>query len=137
LASVSLLGQGERFRVDARFRTPSATLRTYWRALRYNDVQTVQECFIEPRAARPFPGMLWFLPPVDDMDLRSMQLVGAEAGHLVAVYEVQYRPAGSSELQSCTLKTELRRVGQEWRIVPTPGEAAMPTWQLYRRTVDI
>src|SRR5262245_20149449 len=30
LAALSLTGQGERFRVDPRFATPSATISTYW-----------------------------------------------------------------------------------------------------------
>src|SRR5436309_4503554 len=30
LACLGLLGQGERFHVDARFRSPKATLLTYW-----------------------------------------------------------------------------------------------------------
>jgi hypothetical protein len=137
LASLSLLGEGERLRIDPRFRTPSATIYTYWGALRRNDVQTVQECFTEPDASQPFPGMLWFLPPVDDMDLHSMRLVSAEAGHLVAMYEVQFKPSGSDLLQSFVVLTELRRVGFEWRIVPPTGDEALPTWRPYRSAVDI
>lgn len=137
LASLSLLGEGERQRVDPRFKTPTATIYTYWRALRRNDVQTVQECFAEPGSSLPFPGMLWFLPPVDDMDLQSMRLVGAEAGHLTAMYEVQFKPAGSPLVESFVVSTELQRVGHEWRIVRPSGDPALPTWQPYRGAVDI
>jgi hypothetical protein len=137
LASLSLLGEGERFRIDPRFKTPSATIFTYWRALRFNDVQTVQECFSEPSASLPFPGMLWFLPPVDDMNLNSMRLVSAESGHLIAMYEVQFKPAGTELIQSFLVSTELQRVGHEWRIVPPSGDSGLPTWQTYRGAVDI
>src|SRR5205814_4141924 len=37
IACMSLLGQGERSRVDPRFISPSATLTTYWNAMRSGD----------------------------------------------------------------------------------------------------
>ncbi len=137
LALVSLVGQGERFQIDSRFRSPGATLQTYWRALRYGDVQTVEQCFTDAGSSLPFPGMLWFLPPVDEIKLYSVRLVGAEAGHLVAVYEVRFRPAGSTDIESCIITTELRQVSHEWRIVPPSDDGSMPAWQPYRRSVDI
>lgn len=136
LACSLLLGQGERFRVDPRFRTPGRALETYWRAIRLNDLQTVSECFTEPDASQPFPGMLWFLPPVDKLRLQSVRVVSAEAGRIVASYEVRFVPVGSAEEQSFQTTTELARVGHEWRIVPPDGRASMPEWKPYPRPVD-
>ena len=136
LACVALLGQGERFRQDARFRSPGATLETYWGALRDNDLTTVTECFTEPQASLPFPGMLWFLPPVDSLRVASVHVVSAKVNDVVAMYEVRFTPAGSALGQHFVTTSELRRIGREWRIVPPTGEAAMPEWKPYPRPVD-
>jgi hypothetical protein len=136
LLAMSLMGQGERFQIDPRFRTPSATLHTYWEALRRQDLTTVNDCLTDPGLLRPFPGMLWFLPPVDEIQLKSMRLVGAEAGRMIAVYEVQFLPSGTEDLQTFVTTTELRRVGQEWRVVPAEGDE-LPAWQPFPRAVDI
>lgn len=136
LLALSLVGQGEKFYVDPRFRTPSATLNTYWEALSRQDLSTVNDCYADPGSLQPFPGMLWFLPPVDEIDLTSMRLVGAEAGHLIAMYEVQFRPTGIPDVHSFVTTTELRRVGWEWHVIPN-DEAGLPAWQPYPRAVDI
>lgn len=137
LACATLVGQGERFDVDARFRSPGTALETYWRAVRSNDLQTVAECFTEPQASLPFPGMLWFLPPVDHLELRSVRMASATAGDVVVVYEVRFTPVGAADDQVFATSTELRRVGHEWRIVPPSGQAGMPEWKPYPRPVDI
>jgi hypothetical protein len=136
LVCLALLGQGERYDVDARFRTPGRTLETYWGAIRVNDLQTVGECFAEPQESLPFPGMLWFLPPVDDLKLRSVHVVSATSDAIVAAYEVDFRPTGTEEEQSFVTTTRLQKLGHEWRIVPRDGEAAMPAWKPYPRPVD-
>jgi hypothetical protein len=136
LACLALLGQGERFHVDARFRTPSATLFTYWGALRDNDLDTVTECFTEPQGSLPFPGMLWFLPPVDTLRVGSVRVVTAQTNRMVVLYEVCFTPAGSTVGQHFFTTSELRRIGPDWRIVPPTGEAAMPEWKPYPRPVD-
>jgi hypothetical protein len=132
-----ILGQGERFEVDSRFMTPSSTLNTYWESLERGDVEAVAECFDDPYEALPFPGMLWFLPPVDSIELRGMEVVEAERGRMVTAYEVRFQPTGYPEEQAFVTTTELVRVGQEWKIVAPTGEASMPTWKPYPRAVDI
>ena len=137
VACVSLLGQGERVNFDRRFLTPGSTLQTYWRAIRSNDMETVTECFTEPDASLPFPGMLWFLPPVDSLEIDGVRVVSAESGHIVTAYEVRFLPSGMTVEQSFIATSELRRLGHEWRIVPPSGEAGMPDWTPYPRPVDI
>ena len=136
VACVALLGQGERLRLDPRFRSPSAVLKTYWGALRDNDLNTVSECFTEPQASLPFPGMLWFLPPVDSLRIVSVQIVSASSSDMVTMYEVRFTPTGSTQAQHFIATSELRRLGREWRIVPPTGDAAMPEWKPYPRPVD-
>ena len=77
------------------------------------------------------------LATAQDWPTRSMQLVSADSGHLTAMCEVQFKPAGSLLVESFVISTELTRVGHEWRIVPPSGDAALPTWQPYRGAVDI
>ena len=136
IACAALLGQGERFHQDPRFRSPGAALETYWGALRDNDLSTVSECFTEPQASLPFPGMLWFLPPVDSLRIASVRILSARSNDMVTMYEVRFTPAGSSQTQHFIATSELRRMGREWRIVPPTGEAAMPEWRPYPRPVD-
>jgi hypothetical protein len=135
-ACAALLGQGERFRQDVRFRSPGAALETYWGALRDNDLDTVTECFTEPQASLPFPGMLWFLPPVDSLRVASVQVVAAKSDEITAMYEIQFTPVGMTQAQHFVTTSELRRIGREWRIVPPTDPAAMPEWKPYPRTVD-
>ena len=98
VAALSLLGQGERFRVDPRFRSPSTTLLAYWEALRQGDGDSAYECFVEGRHDLPVPGALWFLPPTDDLWLTGFRSLPVTAGRVMVTYEVHYRP---------------RRVGEE------------------------
>src|SRR5205085_9971493 len=121
---------------DRRFRSPSAALETYWTALRDNDMNTVSECFTEPQASMPFPGMLWFLPPVDSLRITRVHVVSAQANEMVTMYEVRFTLPGPSLQQRFVTTSELRRIGREWRIVPPTGEAAMPEWKPYPRPVD-
>ena len=136
-ACMSVLGQGERFDVDTRFRSPGSTLETYWRAIRSNDLETVSECFLEPSASLPFPGMLWFLPPVQHLELRSVKIASGTATDLVVIYEVHFTPQGTADDQVFSTSSELRRTDHEWRIVPPRGEAGMPQWKPYPRPIDI
>ena len=48
--AVMLLGAGERWRADPRFRSPGATLDTYWQALRNDDVFPVWQNPDKPEA---------------------------------------------------------------------------------------
>ncbi len=137
LACVTLVGQGERFDVDARFRSPGATLETYWRAVRRNDLPTVAQCFVEPQASLPFPGMLWFLPPVERLQLQSVHLASGTADDVVVVYQVRFTPRGYADDQIFATSSELRRMGHEWRLVPGNGQTAVPDWKPYPRPVDI
>ena len=73
LASLTLLGQGERCLVDPRFASPSATLLTFWSAMREGNAEEVWECFVEGRDDLPMPGMLWFLPPTERISLAEFR----------------------------------------------------------------
>ena len=136
IACVALLGQGEQLRQDTRFRSPGAALTTYWAALRDGDMTTVNECFTDPQASQPFPGMVWFLPPVDSLKIASIHVVTAQSNAITALYEVQFTPQGTTRAQHFVTTSELRRSGREWRIVPPTDQAAMPEWKPYPRTVD-
>ena len=136
IASLSLLGQGEQFHQDTRFRSPGSALTTYWVALRDQDMGTVTECFTDPQASTPFPGMVWFLPPVDSLKIASIHIVSAQSNAITAMYEVQFTPSGTSQPQHFVTTSELRRLGHEWRIVPPTDQAAMPEWKPYPRAVD-
>ena len=136
IACAALLGQGEQLRQDARFRSPGAALTTYWAALRDGDMTTVTQCFTDPQASMPFPGMVWFLPPVDSLKIASIHIVSAQSNLITAMYEVQFTPEGTTQAQHFITTSELRRLGREWRIVPPTDQAAMPEWKPYPRTVD-
>lgn len=137
LASLSLLGQGERSRVDPRFVSPSATLRTYWDALRAGDAAGAWECLVEGRHDLPMPGMLWFLPPTDELTLDAFRSLPVTRGRILVSYEVRYRRAGSGEVRSFRTADELVRLQGEWRIARPVGEASMPEWRPDPRPVDI
>jgi len=136
-ASVTLLGQGERSRVDPRFISPSATLKTYWTAMRAGDVASAWECLIEGRHDLPLPGMLWFLPPTDDLTLDAFHSLPVTSGRILVSYEVRYRPSGSSEERHFRTADELVRMRGEWRIARPIGEASMPAPEPNSRPVDI
>ena len=124
----SVLGQGERCPVDPRFASPNATLATYWEALRANDEGLVVECFAEPANAAPVAGAVWFLPPSRELVIAPPRLVTVEPGHMVASYEVRFRPYGSFEVYGFTVSSELQRIRGEWRIVRANVDSDMPDW---------
>ncbi len=137
-AAASLLGQGERSQPDPRFLSPSATLVTYWEALRDNDAETVSECMLEPGAAgQPFPGMLWFMPPTREVRLDAFHSLPVTGGHLLVSYEVRFRPVGTDQWQRFETGNELVRRHGEWRIAHGIGSAGLPEWHPIPRAVDI
>ena len=137
LASLSLLGQGERTRVDPRFVSPSATLRTYWEALRAGDAAGAWDCLVEGRHDLPRPGMLWFLPPTDELTLDGFHSLAVTRGRVLVSYVIRYRTAGTFDVRSFRSADELVRMRGEWRIARPIGEASMPDWQPAPRPVDI
>ena len=137
LAALSLLGQGERSRVDPRFISPSATLRTYWEAMRTGDANGAWECMVEGRHQLPRPGMLWFLPATDELTLAEFRSLPVTGGRIIVSYEVRYRPKGSGELHSFRSADELVRMRGEWRIARPIGDVSMPAWRDTPRSVDI
>ena len=137
LAAFALLGQGERCRVDPRFRSPSATLATYWSALRDGDAEVAAECVIEGTEGQPFPGMLWFMPPTRQVRLESFRSLPVEAGRVYVSYEVRFRPLGALEEQHFQTGHELVRMHDGWRIARGLGPASLPQWRSIPRAVDI
>jgi len=137
LAAFTLLGQGERCLVDARFRTPSATLATYWSALRDGDAATAGECVLEGTEGQPFPGMLWFMPPTREVRLEGFRSLPVTAGRLYVSYEVRFRPLGATEEQCFQTGHELVRLHGGWRIARGLGTASLPQWRSIPRVVDI
>ena len=135
--SLSLLGQGERYQVDPRFRSPSATLTTYWRALQDGDAEAVWECYADLRDPMPVPGMLWFLPATDELVLEEFRSLPVTAGRVMVTYEVRFTPRGTSEERSFRTADELVRERGEWRITRAVGEASMPEWDSTPGPVDI
>jgi hypothetical protein len=136
VACMTLLGQGERSRVDPRFISPSATLKTYWTAMRAGDAAEAWECLVEGRHDLPLPGMLWFLPPTDDLTLDAFHSLPVTHGRILVSYEVRYRPSGSSEERHFRTADELVRMRGEWRIARPIGEASMPAIEPSSRPVD-
>jgi hypothetical protein len=137
VAALALTGQGERFTADPRFATPSATLNTYWAALGRGDAEEVWECFVEGRNDLPVPGMLWFLPPVDAIELGEFRSLPLKRGRVLVSYEVRYIPQGFAEERSFRTGDELVRVRGAWRIAQPVGAADMPALDHPRRPVDI
>ncbi len=136
LLAFALLGQGERCQVDPRFGTPSATLATYWSALRDGDSETAAECMLEEVPGQPFPGMLWFMPPTREVRLGEFRSVPVSAGHLYVTYEVRFRPLGTLQDQRFETGHELVRMHGGWRIARGLGQASLPEWQPIPRAVD-
>jgi hypothetical protein len=136
LVTLSLLGQGESSRVDPRFISPSATLRTYWGALRDGDANGAWECLVEGRHDLPRPGMLWFLPPTDELTLDAFRSLPTTGGRILVSYEIRYRPAGMRDVHSFRSADELVRMRGAWRIARPIGEASMPEWRPAPRPVD-
>lgn len=137
VAALSLLGQGERFRVDTRFRSPSATLLAYWEALRQGDGDSAYECFVEGRHDLPMPGALWFLPPTDDLWLAGFRSLPVTSGRVMVTYEVHYRPRGLGEERMFKTGSELVRSQGEWRISQPIGEVSMPEWKGVPGPIDM
>src|SRR5262249_55869219 len=137
LAALSLLGQGERYKVDRRFASPSATLRTYWSALEKGDAEDVWECFVEGRNDLPMPGQLWFLPPVSQLRLTAFRSLPVTRGRVLVSYEVRYVPVGFPDERSFRTGDELVRMRGAWRIVRPVGAGSLPEIRLPRRPVDI
>jgi hypothetical protein len=123
--------------VDARFSSPSATLATYWSALRDGDAVTAGECVLEGTEGQPFPGMLWFMPPTREVRLEDFRSLPVTAGRLYVSYEVRFRPLGAIEEQSFQSGHELVRLHGGWRIVRGLGTASLPQWRSIPRVVDI
>ncbi len=136
-SAFALLGQGERCRVDPRFGTPSATLVTYWSALRDGDAEAVAECMLDDAGGQPFPGMLWFMPPTNELRLGEFRSLPVSAGRLFVTYEVRFRPLGALQDQRFETGHELVRRESGWRIARGLGEASLPEWQPIPRAVDI
>ncbi len=125
---LAVLGQGERFHLDQRFRTVDATLVTYWEALRANDAGAAWQCMAN-EVAMPYPGMLWFLPPSDELRIADLHALPVERGRMVVSYEVRYRPRGSSVELSFHTSSELVRLRGEWRIAHPIDAASVPEWR--------
>jgi hypothetical protein len=136
LAVFALLGQGERCRVDPRFDSPSATLATYWSALRDGDAGTVRDCLTYADDSQPFPGMLWFMPPTREVRLESFRSLPVESGRLLVTYQVRFRPLGAQQEQRFQTGNELVRRRGEWRIARGLGPAGLPSWRPIPRSVD-
>lgn len=137
LASITLLGQGERYHVDPRYRTPSAVLLTYWEAQREGDADAAQECFVTGREDQPAPGALWFMPPTDRIWIDGIHSLPVTSGRVMLRYEVHYLPTGTGEERMFRTGSELVRVRGEWRIAQPLGEASMPEWKGEPSPVDI
>jgi len=137
VVACSLLGQGERCRIDPRFRSPSTTLLTYWESLRQGDGDSAFSCFVEGRHDLPMPGALWFLPPTDDLWLAAFRSLPVTSGRVMVSYEVHYRPRGVAEERMFKTGSELVRLKGEWRISQPLGEVSMPEWKPVPGPVDI
>lgn len=136
LVASSLLGLGERCRVDPSLVSPSATLHRYWEALRAGDEAGVAECLVQGQRDLPFPGMLWFMPPTSELWLDEFRSIPVQSGRVLATYQVHFVPDGSGVVESFRSGSELVRTRGEWRIARPLGEASMPEWRPIRRTVD-
>ena len=136
LVASSLLGLGERCRVNPDLVSPSSTLHQYWEALRTGDEAGVAECLVQGQRDLPFPGMLWFVPPTSELWLDEFRSIPVQSGRVLATYQVHFVPDGSGVVESFRSGSELVRTRGEWRIARPLGEASMPEWRPIRRTVD-
>jgi hypothetical protein len=133
---VAVLGQGERFQLDHRFRTFDGTLKTYWEALRSNDAGGAWQCLADETSGMPYPGMLWFLPPSDVLSLANLRPLPIERGRVVVSYEVRYVPRGSDRELSFRTSSELVQKRGEWRIAHPIDAASVPAWRPLPVPVD-
>ena len=136
LASLTLLGQGERCEVDPRFASPSATLLTFWSAMREGNAEEVWECFVEGRDDLPMPGMLWFLPPTERISLAEFRALPVTSGRVLVRYEVHFVPRGFDAERVFVTGDELVRLRGQWRIARPIGQVSAPIWESAPRTVD-
>jgi hypothetical protein len=134
--SCSLLGQGERCRIERIYRAPSTTLQAYWEALRAGDADAAWACFAEGRPDVPMPGSVWFLPTTDDLWLTGYRALPVAPSRVMVSYEVHYRDGWSGDERMFHFGNELVRQRGEWRIAKSIGEASMPEWKPKERPVD-
>jgi hypothetical protein len=125
LGAASLLGQGERCRIDPLLAQPGSALAAYWEALQLNDVARVWSCSVERDNELPFPGMMWFLPPSRALWLEHISLVRTDKDHTVASYEVHFRPIGAPTERRLRVVTELVHVRGEWLVEHPLSEAGL------------
>ena len=137
LFALSLLGQGERYRIDSRLTSPQRTIANFWLALRRDDDVGASQCMVEGQHNLPFPGMLWFLPPTKEFKLSNFKTMPIEGGRVLVTYVVRYIPVGLESEQAFVTSFEMVRTRGEWRIVRPVGEASMPEWKPIPRAVDI
>jgi hypothetical protein len=123
--------------VDPRFGSPSATLATYWSALRDGDAGTAAECVLEGAGEQPFAGMLWFMPPTREVRLCGFRSLPVTSGRLYVSYEVRFRPVGAAQEQRFEATHEMVRERGGWRIARGLGRADLPQGRLIPRSVDI
>jgi len=135
LLAFALLGQGERSTVDLSFSTPTATLFTYWEALRANDEWTLAQCMLDDTEDRPVAGMLWFMPPTRRVHLEAFHTLGVTGGRMVVTYQVRFRPTGTARDLRFQTSNELVRQHGEWRIARGVGSASIPEWRSIPRPI--
>ncbi|HEY2954903.1 MAG TPA: hypothetical protein VGK89_06620 [Candidatus Eisenbacteria bacterium] len=116
--------------------SPSATLYSYWEALRLGDEPGVAQCLMDGPRDLPFPGMLWFLPPTRDLWIEDLHSLPVYSGRVLATYQVHFVPEGSTVVETFRTASELVRTRGEWRIARPLGEASMPEWRPIHRVVD-
>ena len=132
----TLLGQGERCRVERTYRSPATTIQAYWEALRGGDADAAWACFAEGRPDVPMPGAVWFLPSTDDLWLTGYRALPVAPSRTMVSYEVHYRDRWSGEERMFRFGNELVRRRGEWHIAKPIGEASMPEWKPKDRPVD-
>ena len=137
LGALSLMGQGERYRIDPRFVSPTRAIASFWEALRHDDEAGAAQCMVEGPHDLPYPGMLWFLPPTTELRIGEFHSMPVENGHVLITYVVRYRPVGLPAEQAFVTGCEMIRQRGEWRIVKPMGEVNMPDWKPLPRSVDI
>ena len=134
---LGVLGQGERCEIDPRFASPTATLRTFWEALRAGDMEAAEACIEEGDYSGPYPGWVWFMPPSRDLRLESVQPLPVRRGRVVVDYEVHYFALGASEELSFKTQSQLVEARGEWRITAPYGNVTTLEWRPIHRLVPI
>jgi len=137
LLGFAVLGQGSRCQVDVRFRSPLATLVTFWNALRDGDAETASLCLEDGEYQGPLPGTVWSLPPTRSLRLQSVNQLPVRRGLVMVNYEVHYLAEGVSEELSFPVENRLVQVRGEWRISAPLGEASVPVTRPIHRLLSI